>query len=132
VVLSDGDCTEGQTWEAAMAASHFGLDNLIAIVDENQRFVTGPTGRVMRLTPLDGKWESFGWHVQRVDGHDVAELREAVDVARRAETAPGCPRVILARTLKGKGVSFMEGNDAWHAGHLSEEQHRAALKELEG
>ena len=132
VVLSDGDCTEGQTWEAAMAASHFGLDNLIAIVDDNQRLVTGPTGQVMRLEPLDGKWESFGWHVQQVDGHDVAEIREAVDVARRAETAPGRPRVILARTLKGKGVSFMEGNDAWHAGHLSDEQHRAALKELEG
>jgi len=132
VVLSDGDCTEGQTWEAAMAASQLGLDNLIAIVDDNQRFVTGPTHRVMNLAPFAAKWESFGWHGQPVDGHDLEAIRLALDVARQPETARGRPRVILARTVKGKGVSFMENNDAWHAGHLTAEQHAAALKELEG
>lgn len=132
VVLSDGDCTEGQTWEAAMAAAHYGLDNLIAIVDDNQRLVTGPTGQVMRLEPLAGKWESFGWHVQQVDGHDVAAVRDVLDAARRPQTALGRPRVVVARTVKGKGISFMENNDAWHAGHLTDEQYRAALKELEG
>jgi len=131
VVLSDGDCTEGQTWEAAMAASHFGLENLVAIVDCNQRFVTGPAEQVMGLAPLPAKWESFGWHVQQVDGHDLRAVRDALQAARDAKAAPGRPRAILARTLKGKGISFMEGNDAWHAGHLSDEQHAAALKELE-
>ena len=130
VVLSDGDCTEGQTWEAAMAASQLGLDNLIAIVDDNQRFVTGPTHQVMNLAPFAAKWESFGWHGQRVDGHDLEAIRLALDAAQRPELAPGRPRVILARTVKGKGVSFMEDNDAWHAGHLTAEQHAAALKEL--
>jgi len=131
VVLSDGDCTEGQTWEAAMSAAHFGLDNLIAIVDDNQRYVTGPSDAVMRLTPLAAKWESFGWHVTPVDGHDLAAIRDVLDEVRRPEVAPGRPRVVLARTLKGKGVAFMEDNDAWHAGHLTAEQAAAALKDLE-
>ena len=130
VVLSDGDCTEGQTWEAAMAAAQLGLDNLIAVVDDNQRFVTGPTHQVMNLAPFAAKWESFGWHGQQVDGHDLEAIRVALDAARQPETARGRPRVILARTVKGKGVSFMENNDAWHAGHLTVEQHAAALKEL--
>jgi transketolase len=129
-VLSDGDCTEGQTWEAAMAASHFGLHNLTAIVDDNRRYVTGPSETVMRLSPLAAKWESFGWHVTSVDGHDLAALRAALDRLRAPEAAPGRPRVILARTLKGKGVSFMEDTDAWHAGHLTPEQAAQALQEL--
>lgn len=132
VVLSDGDCTTGQTWEAAMSAAHFGLDNLIAVVDDNQRLVTGPTVRVTSLEPLAAKWESFGWHVLHVDGHDVAAIREVLEAARRPEEAPGQPRIVLAQTVKGKGISFMENNDAWHAGHLTEEQRAAALKELEG
>ena len=130
-VLSDGDCTEGQTWEAAMSAAHFGLDNLIAIVDDNRRYVTGPADRVMRLSPLAAKWESFGWQVATVDGHDLAAIRGALDRLQRPEAAPGRPRVILARTLKGKGVSFMEDDDGWHAGHLTAEQAAQALKELE-
>jgi len=131
VVLSDGDCTEGQTWEAAMSAAHFGLDNLIAIVDDNQRYVTGPSDAIMRLSPLAAKWESFGWHITTVDGHDLAAIRERLETVRRPETAPGRPRVILARTLKGKGVSFMENNDGWHAGHLTAEQTAQALRELD-
>lgn len=131
MVLSDGDCTEGQTWEAAMSAAHFGLDNLMAIVDDNRRYVTGPSDTVMRLTPLAAKWESFGWQVTTVDGHDLAAIRDTLDLLRQPEAAPGRPRVVLARTLKGKGVSFMEDNDSWHAGHLTPEQAAQALRELD-
>jgi transketolase len=132
VVLSDGDCTEGQTWEAAMSAAHFGLENLVAIVDENQRYVTGPSDAVMGLAPLAAKWESFGWHVTAVDGHDLAAIRDVLDEVRRSGAAAGRPRIVLARTLKGKGVSFMENNDGWHAGHLTAEQAAQALRELGG
>jgi transketolase len=131
-VLSDGECTAGQTWEAAMAASHFGLDNLVAVVDDNDRFVTGPRNAVMTLDPLAAKWAAFGWHVMETDGHDLSKLSDALDIARRPETAPGRPRVIIARTVKGKGVSFMEASDGWHAGHLTAEQYQAAVEEVAG
>jgi transketolase len=132
VVLSDGDCTEGQTWEAAMAAAHFGLDRLVAVVDDNRRMVTGLTERVMTLAPFAEKWRAFGWHVLETDGHDLAALGAALGEAGRPEAAPGRPRVVIARTLKGKGISFMEGSDGWHAGHLSPELHRQAMGELSG
>ena len=132
VVLSDGDCTEGQTWEAAMAASHFGLDNLIAIVDDNQRFVTGPTQQVMNLQPSPpngrasagtcSRWTATTWQAIRdvLDGQ-----RPAGDGARAPADRPG------ADDRRARAISFMESNDAWHAGHLTDEQYRAALKELE-
>ena len=129
-VLSDGECTAGQTWEAAMAAGHFKLDNLVAIVDDNNRFVTGPRNSVMTLDPFGVKWAAFGWHVSEVDGHDLPALISALEIARRPETAPGRPRLILARTVKGKGVTFMEASDGWHAGHLSAEQYQAAMQEV--
>ncbi len=129
-VLSDGECTAGQTWEAAMAAAHFGLDNLVAIVDDNDRYVTGPRNTVMTLDPFAGKWAAFGWHVSEVDGHDLSALTEAFETARQPETAPGRPRVVIAHTVKGKGVSFMEASDGWHAGHLSDEQYAAAMEEV--
>ncbi len=129
-VLSDGECTAGQTWEAAMAAAHFGLDNLVAIVDDNDRYVTGPQNTVMTLDPFAGKWAAFGWHVSEVDGHDLSALTEAFETARQPETAPGRPRVVIAHTVKGKGVSFMESSDGWHAGHLSDEQYAAAMEEM--
>jgi transketolase len=129
-VLSDGECTAGQTWEAAMAAAHFGLDNLVAIVDDNDRFVTGPRNAVMNLDPLAAKWTAFGWHVLEVDGHDLPALVDVLEMARESETAPGQPRVVIAHTVKGKGVSFMEASDGWHAGHLTAEQYRAAMAEV--
>jgi transketolase len=128
--LSDGECTAGQTWEAAMAASHMKLDNLVAIVDDNDRYVTGPRNRVMTLDPFPAKWTAFGWHVVDVDGHDLGALSEALEAARRPDTAPGQPRLVHARTVKGKGVSFMEASDGWHAGHLTEAQHAAAMREV--
>jgi transketolase len=129
-VLSDGECTAGQTWEAAMAAAHFGLENLVAVVDDNGRFVTGPRNAVMTLDPFAAKWAAFGWHVSEVDGHDLTAVMETLAQARHPETAPGKPRVILARTVKGKGVSFMEASDGWHAGHLTVEQYQAAMAEV--
>ncbi len=129
-VLSDGECTAGQTWEAAMAAAHFALDNLVAIVDDNDRFVTGPRNAVMTLDPFAAKWAAFGWHVMEVDGHDVPALIDVLASARRPEVAPGRPRVVIARTVKGKGVSFMEASDGWHAGHLTDEQYRTAMEEV--
>ncbi len=129
-VLSDGECTAGQTWEAAMSAAHFGLDNLVAVVDDNNRFVTGPRNAVMTLDPFGAKWAAFGWHVLEVDGHDLPALIQTLAAARRPETAPGKPRVVLAHTVKGKGVSFMEASDGWHAGHLTAEQYQAAMAEV--
>jgi transketolase len=129
-VLSDGECTAGQTWEAAMSAAHFGLDNLVAVVDDNNRFVTGPRNSVMTLDPFGAKWAAFGWHVLEVDGHDLPALLQTLAAARRPETAPGKPRLVLARTIKGKGVSFMEASDGWHAGHLTAEQYQTAMAEV--
>jgi transketolase len=129
-VLSDGECTAGQTWEAAMAAAHFRLDNLVAIVDDNDRFVTGPRNAVMTLDPFAAKWTAFGWHVMEVDGHDLPALLDVLANARRPEIAAGRPRVVIARTVKGKGVSFMEASDGWHAGHMTAEQYQAAMEEV--
>ncbi|OGB95329.1 MAG: hypothetical protein A2Z31_02550 [candidate division NC10 bacterium RBG_16_65_8] len=129
-VLSDGECTAGQTWEAVMAAAHFGLDNLVAVVDDNDRFVTGPRNAVMTLDPFGAKWAAFGGHVLDVDGHDVSALIDVLEAARRPETAPRRPRVVIAHTVKGKGVSFMEASDGWHAGHLTAEQYQAAMAEV--
>lgn len=113
-----------------MATAHFGLDNLVAIVDDNDRFVTGPRNRVMTLDPFAAKWAAFGWHVKEVDGHDLAALVDVLGDVRRPSVAAGRPRVVIARTVKGKGVSFMEASDGWHAGHLTEEQYQAAMAEV--
>ena len=132
VILSDGDCTEGQTWEAMMCASHFKLDNLIAIVDYNKYIISGTTYDVMELEPFTAKWESFGWHVQTVeDGHNVGELIVAIEKAHFPETAAGKPRVVIANTIKGKGIAFIEENAVnWHAGHLDEKLYEQCKKEL--
>ena len=131
VVLGDGECTEGQTWEGAMLARQLKLDNLIALVDYNKYIISASTFDVMDLEPFAPKWEAFGWHVQTIDGHDVAALVDAIDTARRIETAPGKPRVIIAHTEKGKPISFMM-RDAinWHAGHLDDELYRRCMEEL--
>jgi transketolase len=113
-----------------MSAAHLGLENLVAVVDDNNRFVTGPRNAVMTLDPFGAKWAAFGWHVLEVDGHDLPALIQTLAVARRPETAPGKPRLVLARTVKGKGVSFMEASDGWHAGHLTAEQYQAAMAEV--
>jgi transketolase len=128
VLLGDGECDEGQVWEAAMAASHFKLDKLVAIVDHNKQQIDGWNKDIMNLEPLDEKWHSFGWHVMEVDGHDLAQVVSALEQATHKR---GCPTVIIAHTIKGKGVSFMERNLEFHGKAPSAEEAAAALKELE-
>jgi transketolase len=131
VILSDGECTEGQTWEAAMFAGHARLDNLVAIVDDNKYMISGKTDQIMELEPFVEKWQAFGWHVQRVNGHDIPALIQALERAREPETALGKPRVVIADTLKGYPISFMMSNPVnWHSGHLDEAQYRKAMEEL--
>ena len=128
VLLGDGECDEGQVWEAAMAASHFKLDNLVAIVDNNGLQIDGWNCEVMNLEPLSEKWAAFGWHVIEVDGHDFTRLLDAFE---QAKSVTGRPTVIIAHTIKGKGVSFMENNVAFHGKAPSAEAVEIALKELE-
>jgi len=117
-VVGDGECHEGSIWEAAMSAAHFGLDNLICLVDRNHFCIDGNTEDVMALEPLAEKWASFGWEVRQVDGHDLEQLAEAVDFAHGFRERPV---LILAETVKGKGVDFMENEPAWHYGGLNRE-----------
>jgi len=126
-LLGDGECNEGQIWEAAMAAPHFKIDNLTAIVDNNGLQICGLNCDVMNLEPLNEKWAAFGWHVTDVDGHDLDQLLNAL---KKAKEVKGQPAVIIAHTVKGKGVSFMENNVDFHGKAPSAEQLEIALKEL--
>jgi len=128
VLLGDGECDEGQVWEAAMAAAHFKVDSLVAIVDNNGQQIGGWNRDVMNLAPFDKKWQSFGWHVIEVDGHDFTQLIDAFD---RAKLVKGQPTVIIAHTIKGKGVSFMENNPGFHGKAPNAAEMEIALKELE-
>jgi transketolase len=128
VLLSDGECEEGQTWEAALAAAHFNLDNLTAMVDCNGMQLSGWTRDIMNLEPLISKWQAFGWHVIDIDGHDFDQILAAFP---EAEKTKGKPTVIIARTTKGKGVSFMENNVTFHGKAPTREEAKRALKELE-
>ena len=127
VLLGDGECDEGQVWEAAMLASHYKLDNLIAIVDRNGLQIDGLTEKIMRLEPLTKKWAAFGWHVLEINGHDIQEIYSAFESAKKMK---GKPTVIIAHTFKGKGVSFMEWISAFHGKSLTKKELEIALKEL--
>ncbi len=124
-LLGDGELAEGSNWEAAMAASHYKLDNLVAILDHNTLQITGHTREVMSNEPLDEKWRAFGWEVRSVNGHDYAELTQALTTPH-----PGKPLFVIANTVKGKGVSFMENVGKWHHGVPSETELANALAEL--
>jgi transketolase len=126
-LMGDGELQEGQVWEAAMAAGHFKLDNLCAIVDYNGLQIDGQVEQVMGLAPLSEKWRSFRWNVLEVDGHRVEALISAFE---RASSSKGKPTVILARTIKGKGVSFMENRAEWHGRAPNREEYEKALNEL--
>ena len=126
-LLSDGECDEGQTWEAAMAAGHFKIDNLTAIVDKNGIQLSGFTRDIMNSDPLDKKFEAFGWNVIEINGHDMDQV---LDGLKKAQTIKGIPTVIIAHTVKGKGVSFMENNVDFHGKAPNAEQLEKALKEL--
>ena len=127
VVLGDGELQEGQVWEAAMAAPKFGLDNLVAIVDDNRVQLMGDTAAVMPIEPVAEKWRAFNWHVLEVDGHDPAAIVEACAAAAREK---GRPTAIVARTVKGKGVSFMENTHKWHCALVTGDVMEKALTEL--
>ncbi|HEX5587127.1 MAG TPA: transketolase [Acidimicrobiia bacterium] len=128
VMLGDGELHEGQVWEAAMAASHFELGNLVAIVDANGSCLDGPTSEVMGIEPITGRFEAFGWRTVEIDGHDVAAIRAALDAL--PEPTSITPTCVIARTVKGKGVSFMEDAPEWHLGFLGPADRAAAEQEL--
>lgn len=126
-LLSDGECEEGQIWEAAMAGGHYKLDNLTAIVDNNGIQLSGFNKDIMNMDPLVDKFKSFGWNTMEIDGHDLNQVLDAVE---KAGGHKGQPTVIIAHTVKGKGVSFMENNVDFHGKAPNAEQLEAALKEL--
>lgn len=116
VLMGDGECDEGSVWESAASAAHFGLSNLVAIVDKNGLQYDGPTREILNMDGMAEKWESFGWQARVVDGHNVSELLDAFD------RLDGKPTVVIANTVKGKGVPFMEHNPAWHHSRLTQAQ----------
>lgn len=129
VLVGDGESEEGQIWEAAMSAAHYKLDNLCAILDFNGLQIDGKITDVMNPTPLDEKFKAFGWHVICIDGHNYEEIKAAFDEAKATK---GQPTLILAHTIKGKGVSFMEGEAGWHGKAPNEEQYHIAMRDLGG
>ena len=126
VIMGCGEQQEGQVWEAAMAAAHHRLGNLTAIVDYNDRQVSGPTSEVLSPDPIRDKYRAFGWHADEVDGHNVADLAKVLETPGPVER----PRVVIAHTVKGKGVSFMEGVSKFHATSLTQDDYDQAVREL--
>src|SRR5208282_2701826 len=128
VVIGDGELAEGQLWEAAMAAARYKLDSLTAILDRNRIQATGPTKEIFDIPNLEDKWRAFGWNVLNVDGHDIGGILDVLDTAAAIK---GGPTVIVADTVKGKGVSFAENTAAFHNGAMTMEQYNQALTEIE-
>lgn len=114
-IMGDGECNEGTVWEAAMSAAHFKLNNLTAFVDRNKLMIDGRTDQVMNVEPFADKWKAFGWIVKEVDGHNFQELADAIDFSHNEKSGPV---MIIANTIKGKGVDFMEDNVKWHYGSI--------------
>jgi len=127
-LLGDGEMTEGSNWEAALSASHYKLDNLIAIVDYNQLQITGLTREVCNTDPLEDKFEAFGWHVEYINGHDLEEMNLAFHAIPLSKEKPTC---FIAHTVKGKGISFMENDIRWHHGVPDDASYQQAMEELE-
>lgn len=126
-MLGDGEIQEGQIWEAAMTSSHYKLDNLCVIVDNNNLQIDGTVENVMSPYPIDAKFKSFGFNVINIDGHNLEEIIKAFNLAKEVK---GKPTAIIAKTTKGKGVSFMENQVGWHGKAPNEEEYKQALKEL--
>ncbi|WP_372772648.1 transketolase [Mangrovibacterium sp.] len=127
-LLGDGELAEGSNWEAAMLAAHYKLDNLVAILDHNTLQITGRNSEVCSPHPIDEKWRAFGWHVVSIDGNNISELRQALNAAPEAS---GKPTFVIANTVKGKGVSFMEDVKKWHHGVPSDAEYQQAISELD-
>lgn len=126
VLLGDGELNEGQVWEASMSAAHYGLDNLIGIVDANGMGLDGDVSDVMNIEPIAAKFEAFGWSTAEIDGHDVEAVQQALLEAQQADR----PHMIVARTIKGKGVRFMEEGPYWHLGFLGPKDRDLAIAEI--
>ncbi len=124
VILGDGECDEGSVWEAAMSAAKYKLNNLIVIVDQNQIQYDGMTDEIMPLESLQDKWKSFGWYCETIDGHDVIQCHKAF-----SDTS-NIPKTVIARTIKGKGISFMEGVPSWHHAVMTQSQRKQAWEEI--
>jgi len=129
VVLGDGECNEGAVWESAMTAAHYGLDNLIVIIDKNGLQYDGPTEEIMSMNALYNQWSAMGWLADEVDGHSVPHIRKSL--GNFALTRDSIPKVLIANTIKGKGVSFMENEPRWHHGRLTQDQFNLAMSELD-
>lgn len=127
VLIGDGECDEGEIWEAAMAAAKYRLDNLIAICDFNRVQLDGPIDEIMPLDSLPEKWKAFNWNVIEINGHKIEEILKALDEANQTKNKS---TIIVAHTIKGKGVSFMEGKFEWHGRAPNEEEYKIALQEL--
>lgn len=125
VLLGDGECDEGQVWEAALTAAHRKLNNLVAIIDRNRLQLDGSTNSILNLEPLAEKWISFGWEVKEIDGHDL----NAIVTTLESPNDTGKPLMVIANTVKGKGVSYMENKVGWHAGSPTDSELRLALQE---
>ena len=127
VLLGDGELNEGMVWEAAMLANHYGLDNLTAVVDHNGLQIDGKNEDVMTIEPIDKKFEAFGWHVIKADGHDFGSLENAFEERKKIK---GKPAIIIAETIKGKGCSFMENKAGWHGKAPNDEEFCKAMQEM--
>ena len=128
VIIGDGECNEGSVWEAAMAASHFKLNNLFVIIDNNKFQQTGTNSQIMNTGDLKSKWQSFGWETIDLDGHNIEELIKYFELKEKSELKP---KAIIANTIKGKGFSFSENNNDWHHSILTKKLYDKALEELE-
>jgi len=132
VLLGDGEVQEGQVWEAAMTSAHYKLSNLTAIIDRNNLQIDGSTESIKSINPLDKKWEAFGWQVLEVDGHNHQEIYDAIQKSIIIGQEKSAPVMIIANTVKGKGVSFMENNCGWHGKAPNDDELKTALEELRG
>jgi len=128
VLIGDGESQEGQVWEAAMSAAQFKLDGLVAFLDYNCCQVDGYVRDICDIEPVEEKWRGFGWHVQRIDGHDLGQILAALELTRRSEHRP---HMIIADTVKGKDISYMEDRPEWHARPINDEEYRMAVGELD-
>ena len=126
-IIGDGEMQEGQIWEAAMTAAHYKLGSVIAFLDNNGLQIDGPIEKIMDIKSAADKWRAFGWHVQEIDGHDIAQILEAIDSAKKVTEQPS---MVVAKTVKGKGVSFMENIVKWHGTAPSDEETKKAIEEL--
>lgn len=127
VILGDGEIQEGQIWEAAMTAAHYKLNNVIAFLDYNKLQIDGANDDVMKVRPVDKKFKAFGWNVQEIDGHNFDEIIQAIENAKKSRK----PNIIIANTIKGKGVSFMENQFGWHGKAPNQEQYEMGVSELQ-